>query len=72
MHLHKIKTIRVDLHKIRKEKKLTQKELAKKAGVSQSTISAIENYSKSPSIATVNKIAIALNIDSMKLIKNND
>lgn len=67
--MHKIQAAKFDLYSIRKEKNLTQKELAKKAGISQSTISDIENYSKSPTLDTINKIAIALNVHLYKLLK---
>lgn len=52
----------IDLEKVRKEKRLTQKELARLSGIAQSTISAIENNTVSPRLLTVSKLAAALQI----------
>lgn len=49
-----------DIRRLRKILKLTQKELAKKAGVSQSLIARIENKSIDPRLSTVKKIVDAL------------
>ena len=54
--IKKIKTIR-------KEKRLSQIELAKRCNVPQSTIGRIENYSKNPSIDTLINILDVLNIE---------
>ena len=48
---------------IRKEKRLSQMELAKKCFVPQSTIGRIENRSMNPSIETLINILDALNIE---------
>ena len=53
--IDKIKTIR-------KEKRLSQIELAKRCNVPQSTIGRIENYSMNPSIDTLINILDVLNI----------
>lgn len=53
--IDKIKTIR-------KEKRLSQIELAKRCNVSQSTIGRIENHSMNPSIDTLINILDVLNI----------
>lgn len=45
-----------DIRRVRKILRLTQKELAKKAGVSQSLIARIENRSVDPRLSTVKKI----------------
>ena len=45
-----------DLRRMRKNLGLTQKELAKKAGVSQSLIARIENKSVDPRLSTIKKI----------------
>ena len=51
------------LKKIRKEKRLTQKELAKKTGIHPSTISHIEKGVRAGSVTTLLKICQALDID---------
>lgn len=53
--INKIKTIR-------KEKRLSQIELAKRCNVPQSTIGRIENHSMNPSIDTLINILDVLNI----------
>jgi transcriptional regulator with XRE-family HTH domain len=47
---------------MRERRNLTQGELAKAAGVSQSTIAHIENGKKDPSLSTLKKIAEALDV----------
>ena len=54
--IKKIKTIR-------KEKRLSQIELAKRCNVPQSTIGRIENHSMNPSIDTLINILDVLNIE---------
>ena len=49
-----------DLRKIRKKFGLTQRKLAKRAGVSQSLIARIENKSVDPRLSTIRKIINAL------------
>ncbi|CUO90880.1 transcriptional regulator [Clostridium baratii] len=50
------------LKKLRKENKLTLKDLSKKSGISVSFISDIENMRRNPSIETLEALAIALNV----------
>lgn len=50
------------LRELRKQKSLTQKELAEKSKVSQQTISAIENGTKEPSLRILTSIAIVLGV----------
>lgn len=45
----------------RKEAGLTQAELSKKTGISQADISRLENGTRNPSLALLNRIAKALN-----------
>ena len=52
--------IREQIVKAREEAKITQKELAKLSGLTQSNISNIENGNNKPTIATIKKIADAL------------
>lgn len=55
-------TIGEQIRNIRKEKGLTQKELARRVGLSWETISNVEN-NKYTSLKTLNKIAKALDIN---------
>lgn len=48
---------------IRVARKLTQNQLAAKAGIGQSTLALIEVAKKDPSLSTLGKIAIALETD---------
>lgn len=57
----KIKEIRVD-------KKLSQKELARKAGISQSYLSELESNKKSPTLRQLCKIADALGVHPSVLV----
>jgi len=50
---------------LREEKKITQKELAKRAGLSSSGLSEIESGKKMPRFATLEKIASALDMDEV-------
>ena len=65
------------LASLRKEKKMTQKELAEKVHVSQAQIARVENFSYTPSLKTITKIADGLNLEltvidktTKKLVKN--
>lgn len=44
----------------RLDKKLTQQELAKKAGVSQTVIARLESAESNPTVSTVNRVASTL------------
>lgn len=46
-----------DLHRARKEKKLTQKQLSELSGVPQETISRIESGERDPQLQTIIKLA---------------
>lgn len=56
-----------DIQKYRKEKKLTQLELAKRAGLSEISIRKYENGDRKPKIEAVQKIAEALDISPYSL-----
>ena len=65
------------LASLRKEKKMTQKELADKVHVSQAQIDRVENFSYAPSLKTITKIADGINLEltfidktTKKLVKN--
>lgn len=64
------KEIKMDLKKLREEKKISQASLAKAAGIAQSTVCYIETGKKNPSIKTVIKLANALDLDLNNLIKS--
>ena len=58
---------------IRQERrKITQSELAKLSGVSQSTIAQIEKGKKDPSISTLKKIGAALDVNLAVLFASDD
>lgn len=48
---------------MRKEKNMTQEEIAEKVGVTRQLISSIENGNTNPSVSTAKKIASALGFD---------
>lgn len=60
-------TIGDNLKKIRKEKKLTQQQLAKKIGISRSYLSDVENNRYNPSSNTVESFAEKLNVSMFYL-----
>lgn len=64
-------TVRVNIRKYRKERKMTQQDLADLAGLSHEYIREIEapNMGTTFSLDTVEKISEALNIDFMYLFE---
>lgn len=59
-----------NIKKLRKKLKLSQEELAKKAGITYSTLIKIESGANSnPTIKTLQRIALALNVNVDALIK---
>ncbi|MFL0198295.1 helix-turn-helix domain-containing protein [Clostridium sp. WILCCON 0269] len=59
-----------NLKYIRKSKKLTQKELAAKSGITRESIGNYERGDRIPPVDVLNKIAKALNVSVNNLIKN--
>ena len=55
-------TVGERIKEIRKEKGISQNRLAKKAGIGQSTLSAIESTTQSPGIETIQLLANALRV----------
>lgn len=51
-----------NIYKLRTEKKMSQRDLAKKSGLSRSTIADIENGNEDPRQSTMIAIAKALNL----------
>lgn len=58
-----------NINKLRKALNLTQNELAKKIGVTQSAIAAWESGKANPKLSKLNKIAEALNCSAKDLIQ---
>jgi transcriptional regulator with XRE-family HTH domain len=56
------------IREIRESRKYNKSQLARKAGVSKTTISKIENYKESPTIETLEKIAKALDVKVRDLL----
>lgn len=55
--------------RIRKEKGLTQEQLAERTGISQQYISGLENGRRNPTIVTIFEISSALGVEHMELVK---
>lgn len=60
--------IGIAIKQLREEQGMSQNQLAKRSGISQSAISSIESTTKSPSIDTVFVIATALNTTVPQLL----
>jgi transcriptional regulator with XRE-family HTH domain len=59
-----------NIKKLRKQRKLSQEELAKKAGVTYSTLIKLESgVNKNPTIKTIQQIATALEVTLDELTK---
>jgi transcriptional regulator with XRE-family HTH domain len=59
-----------NIKKLRKQRKLSQEELAKKAGVTYSTLIKLESgVNKNPTIKTIQQIAAALQVSLDELTK---
>ena len=63
-----IYNIAKSLKKIRKEKKLTQKDIAKKSGLTQQMVSKIESYNGNPSIESFVKYCNGVGINLLELL----
>lgn len=59
----------VNLRRIRHDKKMTQEELADRAGLSARYIGAIERANKSASVTVLGRIAEALGVEAAVLIE---
>ena len=55
------------IRKIRKQKKITQEQLADKIGVKRSVVSKYENGNVNITLEMIDKIALALDVDPMEL-----
>lgn len=56
------------LREIREQKGLTKVELSRRSGVALSYIHSIENDEKSPTVRTLNKLALALGVHPGELL----
>lgn len=61
-----------NLRRARHDKKLTQEELADRAGLSMRYVGAIERADVSPSVTVVGQIADALGIEPAALLEKSD
>lgn len=67
----KISEIGKSIQKVRQERKLTQEQLAIKAGIPYTTLAKIESgMVNNPRMKTLQKIALALKISIDELVKN--
>ncbi len=55
--------------RIRKEKGLTQEQLAEKCGLSQQYLSGLEQGRRNPTIVTIYELAIALGVSHVDLVR---
>lgn len=65
---HQMTTIGQNIYALRKKRKLTQKQLANRVGMSKSYLCEIELNRKIPSILVLNKIAVALRTNLKKIL----
>ena len=63
-----IYNITKSLKEIRKEKKLTQKDIAQKSGLTQQMVSKIESYNGNPSIESFVKYCNGVGINLLELL----
>ena len=61
----------MNLAEIRRKKKMSQFDLAEKAGVSQACVSQVERGIKNPTLGTLRKISAALGVSIKTLIDDN-
>jgi transcriptional regulator with XRE-family HTH domain len=54
--------------RIRREKGLTQEQLAEKSGLSQQYLSGLEQGRRNPTIVTIYELAIALGVSHVELV----
>lgn len=61
--------IEILIRKVREEKSISLQRLAQMTGISKGHLSRIENQETMPTILTIERIAIALKVDSKELYK---
>ncbi len=57
--------------RIRKERGLTQEQLAERCGLSQQYLSGLEQGRRNPTIVTIYEVATALGVSHMDLVRPN-
>lgn len=58
-----------NLKRIRTAKKLSQGDIGKKLGLHRAYISGVEHGKRNPTLATIEKIAVALGVSADELLK---
>ncbi|TGD63369.1 XRE family transcriptional regulator [Tabrizicola sp. WMC-M-20] len=58
-----------NIQRIRREKDLSQEEVAHRSGIHQTYLSGVETGKRNPSILVVERIAIALGVDVSEIFK---
>lgn len=58
--------------KLRKDKNLTQAEIASRIGIDQSFVSKVERGIEYPSLKTINLMSVVLDVAATELIGNDD
>ncbi len=66
------KTVIDNIKRIRKEKRITQEQLAEACNTATSYIGLMETYKNVPKLSTIEKIAAALNVEPEILFKKNN
>ena len=66
------KTVIDNINRIRKEKHITQEQLAEACNTATSYIGLMETYKNVPKLSTIEKIAAALNVEPEILFKKNN
>ncbi|WP_294404013.1 helix-turn-helix domain-containing protein [uncultured Clostridium sp.] len=72
MGINEIIKVGNNIKKIRKEKNISQKDMAKKLNMPSSTYSNYENNNREPNAATLRRIASILNVDLSDLLNINN
>lgn len=72
MGINEIIKVGSNIKKIRKEKNISQKDMAKKLNMPSSTYSNYENNNREPNAATLKKIAAILDVDLSDLLNINN
>lgn len=71
-HNERLAQLGEKIRQVRLSKAISQVELSKRAGVSQSTITQLERGQKDPTFETLERLSSALNIKSAELIADAD